>query len=146
MQFFNQSWAHPKVQVPWMLGRIHWQKTVKHGLFFRPVKIYIYLFLFVYFFLLSSLCVIFFYNYVLTAEHILFLRGSQQRHVRCLRVLRPRGASRKSETSGSSRWKTRVAKTVSLLILVRSFFTLISDTVKSLSWYIQYLFYIPYFL
>lgn len=149
MQFFNQSWAHRKVEVAWMLGWIQWQKIVKHGLFFRPVKINIFISP------LSSLCVIFL-NDVLTAEHMLFLRGSRERQLRWMRAHRPRDASRKRETSGSSRWKAMVAKTVSLLILVREttsfLFVLFHPYIrhmhllKCFSWYIQCPFYGSFFV
>lgn len=38
MQSSNQSWAHPKVEVAWMMRWIRLQKTTKHGLFFRLLK------------------------------------------------------------------------------------------------------------
>ena len=52
-------------------------------------------------------------------EHVLLLREKQKKWMRSLKVLRPRDASRKRQTWVSSRWKTRTARTVSLLILVR---------------------------
>lgn len=96
-----------------MSGWNQWQKTPKHGLFFRPVKINIL------HFSVITLCNFFFLQLCTAAERMPFLRGSQQKHVRCLRVHSPRGAGKKSKTSGSSVWKTRMAKIVSLLILVR---------------------------
>lgn len=51
--------------------------------------------------------------------YLLFLRGRHHQQRRWLRVQRLRGGSRRKQTSASSRWKTRMDRTVSLLISVR---------------------------
>lgn len=55
----------------------------------------------------------------MTAEHLTFLEANQRRHRRVVGVHRPRGPNRRSETCGSSWWRTRTARTVCLLISVR---------------------------
>lgn len=55
----------------------------------------------------------------MTAEHLTFLEANQRRHQRVVGVHRPRGTNRRSETCGSSWWRTRTARTACLLISVR---------------------------